>query len=371
MGTLCSSVVAPLALFGIIMTSCAESSEAQSFTSAAAAACEDSGPGILATTEAIAASDTPEELADSTQEFSEVISDLVSALEELMPPEDDAVAFGSFVDTLERSRAAFDEMVTAIAEGEAEEVGALVVEIEEIGTEGEAIAEDLGLPECGAELGAEEGAATEDAVEADAHTTALEYGMTEKQWDEYLSDIDLAIQDLTEFWAFALPKLYGIDHTPPTDFRPYTSEEDAPSCGGQALEPGNAFYCYDENFIAWDHANLMIPYFMEVGDFAIAFILAHEWGHAVQDEVGARGKFTIQYELQADCYAGAWAIDADFRGLIEKGDIDESLYALASASDLRGTPWTDPSAHGRPRDRIGAFVLGYERGPRPCTRFTN
>lgn len=212
--------------------------------------------------------------------------------------------------------------------------------------------------------------ALDDAAAEALAWTASEYGLGRRALEEYASDISLAISDLVDYWSVVLPELYGVEHVPPEGIYPYSGDINPPECGGEPVEPNNAFYCWTDDFIAWDDAGLMFPYFVEIGDFAIAFILAHEWGHKIQEEVDAKADFGIAYELQADCYAGAWAWDAEDRGLVEPGDIEESLYALQDAADLKGVPWTDPQAHGTAAERIDAFLLGYEEGPLPCTDFS-
>jgi predicted metalloprotease len=201
--------------------------------------------------------------------------------------------------------------------------------------------------------------------------TAERLGLSSQQFAEYESDLALVLGDLRSYWTNALPQLYGVDHTPPAAFIEYHSEDDAPSCGGERVQPGNAFYCVPQNYIAWDEASLLMPYFAEVGDFAIAFVLAHEWGHAIQRQVGAQAEAGIFFELQADCYAGAWGVDADQRGMLEPGDVEEGLRAAESVGDRPGIPWFDPQAHGTPAQRIEAFSLGFREGPFACTELTN
>ena len=87
--------------------------------------------------------------------------------------------------------------------------------------------------------------------------------------------------------------------------------------------------------------------------------------------MGARAQAGIFFELQADCYAGAWGADADQRGMLEQGDIEEGLAAARSVGDLPGVPWFDPQAHGTPEQRIEAFSVGFRRGPFACTELTS
>ena len=201
--------------------------------------------------------------------------------------------------------------------------------------------------------------------------TAEQIGLTPDQFAEYESDLALVLGDLRDYWSVALPELYGVEAVSPSAFIEYRSEEDAPVCGGEKVPTGNAVFCSGSNYIAWDEANLLMPYFSQVGDFAIAFVLAHEWGHSIQAQVGARAEAGIFFELQADCYAGAWGADADQRGMLEQGDVEEGLAAARSVGDLPGVPWFDPQAHGTPEQRIEAFSVGFRRGPFACTELTS
>jgi predicted metalloprotease len=102
----------------------------------------------------------------------------------------------------------------------------------------------------------------------------------------------------------------------------------------------------------------------------LAFILAHELGHHVQNQLGIfdAGLFTIQEELQADCFAGVWGRSVFEQGSLEEGDLGEAAEELANVADVPGTPWDHPGAHGTESQRIDAFFTGYETGrPRQCT----
>jgi predicted metalloprotease len=100
-------------------------------------------------------------------------------------------------------------------------------------------------------------------------------------------------------------------------------------------------------------------------DFAIAYIVAHEWGHHLQDVLGILRNShlkSIQIELQADCLAGVWSHSTWARGLLEPGDIPEAIKLAPLAGDARGTPKNDPQAHGSPRQRAAWFMRGYRSG---------
>ena len=114
-------------------------------------------------------------------------------------------------------------------------------------------------------------------------------------------------------------------------------------------------------------SGLIIPYFVSAGDFAAAFVLAHEFGHAMQQRLPDQEDLGILRELQADCFAGAWARDVQEQDYLSEGDLDEATLAVFTARDVPGTEFTDPAAHGSGFERTRAFADGYEDGPGSCS----
>jgi predicted metalloprotease len=127
------------------------------------------------------------------------------------------------------------------------------------------------------------------------------------------------------------------------------------------------------------------------GDFAQAYVLAHEIGHHVQNLLGTekqlrqlqarnpaqQNRLSVAMELQADCYAGVWAHDAARAGMLEPGDIDEGLGAAAAVGDDRLQQMSGRSAspesftHGSSADRRQWFRQGYDTGDaRSCDTFS-
>ena len=109
-----------------------------------------------------------------------------------------------------------------------------------------------------------------------------------------------------------------------------------------------------------------------VGDFSVAYIVAHEYGHEVQDELGLfdqnNGEIpTMAYELQADCYAGTWAKSAYQENRLQDGDVQEALDAALAVGDF---DTSNPSHHGTPEQRADAWNAGFESGdPSSCSTF--
>ena len=105
------------------------------------------------------------------------------------------------------------------------------------------------------------------------------------------------------------------------------------------------------------------------GDFAVAYIVAHEYGHQIQKELGVfdQGLPTMAFELQADCYAGSWAKSAYDEDRLEDGDIQEALDAALAVGDFDTSA---PGHHGTPEQREEAWTAGFEAGdPSACSSY--
>jgi predicted metalloprotease len=188
------------------------------------------------------------------------------------------------------------------------------------------------------------------------------------EYDRYQQTLESVFASLEAYWSEALPAAFGVEFTPPSRYVYYRPEEGpGPRCGQEQAPARNAFYCPAGDFIAWDESGLMIPYYVQAGDFAAAYVLAHEFGHAMQARIPQRESLTVVSELQADCFAGSWARYAEQQQDLEAGDLDEATTAVLSGADVPGTPFTDPRAHGTGFERIRAFTDGYENGPPACS----
>jgi predicted metalloprotease len=177
--------------------------------------------------------------------------------------------------------------------------------------------------------------------------------------------IELARADIDSFWQQQFEN-EDVLYEPPLNFTAYTTEIET-GCGLATLD--NAFYCSADHSIYYD-INFLGNELATNGDFGPVLIIAHEWGHLVQGLLGILDStelLTIQTELQADCLAGVWSADADQRGLLEEGDLQEGINTLFNVRDPRGTDFFDPQAHGSAGQRIDAFNDGFEVGLDGCT----
>jgi predicted metalloprotease len=159
-------------------------------------------------------------------------------------------------------------------------------------------------------------------------------------------------------------------------------------CGSASAASG-PFYCPLDRKVYLD-----LGFFRELrsrfgapGDFAQAYVIAHEFGHHVQNLLGIaddvrRGQrehpdeaneLSVRLELQADCLAGVWAFSAYDEGLLESGDLEEGLAAAAAVGDDRIQPGSSPErwTHGSSEQRVAWFREGFERGDlNDCNTFS-
>jgi predicted metalloprotease len=147
--------------------------------------------------------------------------------------------------------------------------------------------------------------------------------------------------------------------------------KNAPGCG-QTYDPSNngpgPIYCA-ENSTIYLPPNWRVPttglLTDEHGDFALAYTVAHEWGHHLQNLVGLSGQdYPIKTgkELQADCLAGVWANSTYYEGTLEPGDFEEAMsVASALGDDMFGVP-AGQGTHGSAEERRAWFRYGYDTG---------
>ena len=199
-----------------------------------------------------------------------------------------------------------------------------------------------------------------------------------KRTKGYERTIEIAIDDIQEFWSDTFPDIYGEKYDVIPDSRIFAAHPgiELPKCQGQTLTysdaEDNAFYCYKSNFVAYDDVKLFPQLYRDFGDFALALVLAHEWGHAVQDRAENEDQQTVYKELQADCFAGSWTqhvADGESKLELKGGTLDKALAAMLEFRDAPGSSPDDPGAHGSGFDRVAAFQQGYEDSAEQCAAY--
>ena len=182
-----------------------------------------------------------------------------------------------------------------------------------------------------------------------------------------------AITDLQTYWSEQFPALYGRDYEPVTGglYASTPDSEIGPDCASSYADvAGNAFYCKIDDSVAWDADGLLPELQSKYGDFVVPVVLAHEWGHAMQQRSGFfdQNQLTVSSELQADCFAGGWARHAQDDNVfdVSSADLDRALAGILDLRDTPGTNAQDPSAHGSGFDRVSAFQDGYDNGAAKC-----
>ncbi|GAA1685176.1 neutral zinc metallopeptidase [Streptomyces yatensis] len=177
-------------------------------------------------------------------------------------------------------------------------------------------------------------------------------------------DINAAVSVTTTYWQTHWPELFTGGYNPPRILGAYDGDTPGtPLCGSEPLPDDNAVYCPDGDYIAWDMD--LMRWGHARGDAWVYLVIAHEWGHAVQNRLDA-GLVDLARELQADCLAGAVLFGAAQDGTLtfEEGDTEELADALTALADR--TPWTDVSDHGDASQRVGYFSRGARSGVKSC-----
>jgi predicted metalloprotease len=198
---------------------------------------------------------------------------------------------------------------------------------------------------------------------------------------KYTADAKTSIADIQSFWSSTMPTVYKRAYSaiPADHVYAYSSSNPPPGCGTRGRTPyqdvaGNAFYCDEGNFVAYDAEQLIPKMRSSFGDFAVGLVLAHELGHAVQSQVGYPGDASIYVELQADCFAGAWAqhiangTDTSLR--LSTTDLDRALAGFLQLRDPSGVDGGQDGAHGNAFDRVSAFQDGLDGGAAACKAYT-
>lgn len=200
--------------------------------------------------------------------------------------------------------------------------------------------------------------------------------------DKEAAFVKVVLADTEDVWTKLFNDM-GKTYTDPTLvlFRGATTS----GCGTASASTG-PFYCPADQdlYVDLSFAQELKDRFGATGDFAMAYVIAHEVGHHVQDLLGLTdkmqqlrqqsseteyNKYSVRLELQADFYAGVWAhYDQKMKNVIDPDDINEALTAANAIGDDRlqqeyqGTVTPDSFTHGTSAQRVYWFKKGYETG---------
>lgn len=193
--------------------------------------------------------------------------------------------------------------------------------------------------------------------------------------------VSFVLDDVQSFWT-ATFTASGLNYT---DAHLVLYREAVESACGVAPASAGPFYCPEDQKVYLD-----LGFFDELsrrlgapGDFAEAYVIAHELGHHVQNLLGTLAQAqsrsqSVATELQADCYAGVWAASAEGRGIMEEGDLQEGLTAASSVGDdtlakrAGRIPNQETFTHGSSAQRTQWFSTGYDTGdPNACDTFSS
>jgi predicted metalloprotease len=193
--------------------------------------------------------------------------------------------------------------------------------------------------------------------------------------------VSFVLDDTQKTWEQLLPEQAGVPyrHAKLVLFRDYTQS----GCGGAESATG-PFYCPGDEkvYIDLGFYDELKQRFGAPGEFAQAYVLAHEIGHHVQKLTGVErqvrqlqqsspqsgNRLSVMMELQADCLAGVWAHSTQQRGLLERGDVESALGAAAAVGDdhiqkmTRGRVQPETFTHGSSEQRMHWFTQGLNSG---------
>jgi uncharacterized protein len=199
--------------------------------------------------------------------------------------------------------------------------------------------------------------------------------------DEIKEFVARVLGDTEDTWS-AIFKQMGREYRPPklVLFRGAVD-----SACGLASSAAGPFYCSPDDRVYLDRSFFedLSKRFGAPGEFARAYVIAHEVGHHVQNQLGITGKvaqqrgraagarsnaLSVLVELQADCFAGIWGHYAKQRGLLDPGDVEAGLAAAAAIGDdrlqqqSRGRVSPESFTHGSSAQRVRWFRGGLESG---------
>ncbi len=205
-----------------------------------------------------------------------------------------------------------------------------------------------------------------------------------QQADEQKRDVASVLASTEDVWRKILPQQARRPYQDPKLVLFTNQVQSACGIAGSSTGP---FYCPGDNKLYLDFGffNDLAREFKAPGDFAQAYVIAHEVGHHIQNLLGTMGKvqqagntndLSVKLELQADCYAGVWAHYANQQGRLEVGDVEEAIRAASAVGDdsiqkrAQGYVVPESFTHGSSQQRMQWFQRGYQAGDmRQCNTF--
>lgn len=206
--------------------------------------------------------------------------------------------------------------------------------------------------------------------------------------EKLVSFVSFVLDDTEKVWSQVLPQA-GLQYQAP---KLVLFNGAVRSGCGHAEAAMGPFYCPADRKVYID-----LGFYQELkqrfgapGDFAQAYVIAHEIGHHVQNLLGISGQvqqaqqqnpekanlYSVRLELQADCLAGIWGKATGQRGILEQGDVEEGIDAAAAVGDDRiqkqSSGYVNPEGwtHGSSRQRVAWFMHGMQTGDiRQCDTF--
>jgi len=219
-----------------------------------------------------------------------------------------------------------------------------------------------------------------NSIQSPSPETAGPYVETEQE-KELVDFVSVVLADTEEVWTDLFEK-QGLQYKEPTLVIYTDSVESACGVAGSSVGP---FYCPGDYklYIDLSFYDELQRDFKAPGDFAMAYVIAHEVGHHVQTLLGTTAKLTplrqklseeeynkyqVRFELQADYLSGVWAHYAQGMGYLEEGDLEEALTAASAVGDdtiqkrARGYVVPESFTHGTSEQRKSWFTKGFKSG---------
>jgi uncharacterized protein len=219
-----------------------------------------------------------------------------------------------------------------------------------------------------------------NTVQVNTSDTPSSYQGTAEE-NELAKFVSVVLADTEDVWSDLLQK-EGKEYRKPKLVLYSGSVESACGSAGKSMGP---FYCPSDQklYIDLSFYNDLQTRFKASGDFAMAYVIAHEVGHHVQNLLGTLGeemarqsrlseaesnRYQVRIELQADYYAGVWAHFAERMKVMEAGDLEEALNAASAVGDdriqkrARGYAVPESFTHGTSEQRRKWFQKGFQSG---------